>query len=373
MTMRRRRCAGYLLVAVSAASLLPLAGVNWAADPFYGADPAWNLIHEPAVERELKLSPATTSEFRAALDQCDTAFFPLRNKPPEEAARGVANTLARLTTTLEEILSEEQLQRLVEIQARQQGPRALLQPRLMALMDFTPEQKERLEKTISDTTAATRKLAEQATNGEPRERLEKQYAALQSDELKTVLGILSPLQQTTWRRFLGRDFDFTKLGHARYKAPELVDSGEWLNAEMPLTMSSLAGKVVVIHFYAFGCINCIRNYPTYIDWQERFRNRNVVIIGIHTPETTAEQNSHSVQEKAGEAGFTFPVLVDREKANWNAWGNSMWPSVYLVDKRGYLRHFWPGELKWQGATGDTWMQDRIEELLAEPSSIGDRP
>jgi hypothetical protein len=73
-----------------------------------------------------------------------------------------------------------------------------------------------------------------------------------------------------------------------------------------------------------------------------------------------------VKAKAEGAAFKFPVLIDNEKANWNAWGNSMWPSVYLVDKRGYVRYFWPGELKWEGATGDEWMGARIEELLAEP-------
>jgi len=75
-----------------------------------------------------------------------------------------------------------------------------------------------------------------------------------------------------------------------------------------------------------------------------------------------------VKTKADSAECEFPVLIDGTKANWNAWGNSMWPSVYLVDKRGYLRHFWPGELKWRGATGDQWMRERIEELLAEPAA-----
>ena len=110
------------------------------------------------------------------------------------------------------------------------------------------------------------------------------------------------------------------------------------------------------------------NYPVYLDWQERFRDRDAVILGIHTPETAAEQKSAAVTTKADRAGFDFPVLIDGTKANWNAWGNSMWPSVYLVDKRGYLRYFWRGELKWQGATGDQWMQERIEELLAEPAA-----
>jgi len=110
------------------------------------------------------------------------------------------------------------------------------------------------------------------------------------------------------------------------------------------------------------------NYPVCLDWQERFRDRDAVILGIHTPETAAEQKSAAVTTKADRAGFEFPVPIDGTKANWNAWGNSMWPSVYLVDKRGYLRYFWRGELKWQGATGDQWMQERIEELLAEPAA-----
>ena len=361
--MTRYCIAACVLVAMSAA--LP---TSRAADPFWGADPAWNLIHEPAVEKELKLSPAKSREFRRLLDEFDAKFFPLRNKPPNQAAKGVTETMADLTNRLQSLLSESQFRRLAEIQTRQQGTAALLRPGLMTLMDYDPQQKERLERVISETLAATKELEQRATNGEPREPLEKQYAALKQDELQKVLDILSPIQKSVWQKAVGRDFDFTKLGRAKFKAPELVDSGEWLNSEKPLTLDSLAGKVVVLQFYAFGCINCIRNFPTYLDWQERFRGKDVVIIGIHTPETAAEQDSTNVKEKAIEAGFKFPVLIDKTKANWNAWGNSMWPSVYLIDKQGYLRHFWPGELKWQGATGDVWMRERIEELLSEPAT-----
>ncbi len=338
-----------------------------AADPFWGADPAWSLIHEPAVEKELKLSPAKSREFRRLLDEFDGRFFPLRNRPQEEAAKGVTETLAALTDRLRSLLSEAQFRRLGEIQARQQGTAALLRSNVSALMDYTPEQKQQLERLISETLAASKHLEQRLKNGEPREPLEKEHAALKHEEFQKASGMLSPGQKSVWQRALGRDFDLARLGHAKFKAPELVDSDEWLNAE-PLRLESLAGSVVVLHFYAFGCINCIRNYPTYVEWQERFRDKSVVIIGIHTPETMAEQDSATVRERANEARFTFPVLIDKTKANWNAWGNSMWPSVYLVDKRGYLRHFWPGELKWQGATGDVWMRERIEELLAEPAS-----
>jgi len=360
--MPRFRRAAFALAATFL--ILP---VSRAADPFWGADPSWSLIHEPAVEKELKLAPAKSRQFRRLLDEFDARFFPLRNRPQEEAAKGVTETLADLTTRLRSLLSAAQFRRLAEIQTRQQGTEALLRPNLTTLMDYKPQQRDRLEQVIAETRGATKDLDQRLAQGEPREPLEKQYAELKQEELRTIAGILSPGQKSVWQKALGPDFDLTKLGQAKFKAPELVDSGEWLNSA-PLTLESLAGNVVVLHFYAFGCINCIRNFPTYLDWRERFRDRSVVIIGIHTPETDAEQNSATVREKAEAAGFTFPVLVDRTKANWNAWGNSMWPSVYLVDKRGYLRHFWPGELKWKGATGDVWMRERIEELLSEPAN-----
>ena len=348
--------------------LFAASGLGMAADPFWGADPAWSLIHEPAVERDLKLSPSTSRDLRRLLDEYDARFFPLRNKPSDEAAKSVSDAMARLTKKLQEILSEPQFRRLVEIQTRQQGTGALLRPGLSSLLDYTPKQKEELEQAVSEALAKTEDLEKRAGDGEPREPLQKQYTKIKQDELNKVIRILSPTQKSIWQKSLGRDFDLTKLGQARFKAPELVDSGEWLNSEKPLTLKSLAGKVVVLHFYAFGCINCIRNFPTYVDWQERFLGKDVVIIGIHTPETAAEQESATVRAKADGNAFTFPVLIDTTKANWNAWGNSMWPSVYLIDKRGYLRHFWPGELKWQGATGDVWMREKIEQLLAEPAA-----
>ena len=358
--MSRYGHAAFVLVAM--ALVLPSSR---AADPFWGADPAWNLIHEPAVEKELKLSPTQSREFRSLLDEFDARFFPLRNRPQEDAARGVTETLADLTTRLQSLLSEFQFRRFAEIQIRQQGTAALLSPGLAPPMDYTSQQKDALQQIISETLVATRELDQRAANGEPRGPLEQHYTTLKREELRKATGILSPVQKSIWQKALGRDFDLTKLGHAKFKAPELVDSGEWLNSE-PLTLKSLSGKVVVLHFYAFGCINCMRNYPTYLGWHQRFRDKHVVILGIHTPETSAEEDVAAVRRKAEGAAFQFPVLIDIAKANWNAWGNSMWPSVYLVDKRGYLRYFWPGELQWNGATGDEWMGAKIEELLAEP-------
>lgn len=90
-----------------------------------------------------------------------------------------------------------------------------------------------------------------------------------------------------------------------------------------------------------------------------------MVLGVHTPETSRERNIGNVRSEAREAGLTFPILVDNEKKNWDAWGNSMWPSVYLIDKRGYIRYWWYGELNWQGAEGERLLRKRIEELIAE--------
>ena len=92
---------------------------------------------------------------------------------------------------------------------------------------------------------------------------------------------------------------------------------------------------------------------------------SVVILGIHTPETSAEREVAAVRQKAAQEKFAFPICIDSKNENWNAWGNATWPSVYLVDKRGYVRAFWPGELRWQGATGDELLAKKIDALLAE--------
>ncbi|NUQ62173.1 MAG: redoxin domain-containing protein [Pirellulales bacterium] len=113
-------------------------------------------------------------------------------------------------------------------------------------------------------------------------------------------------------------------------------------------------------------MNCIRNYPWYKGWQESFAEKGLVVLGIHTPEGSSEHELDNVRRAAAESGLTFPILLDNEKLNWNAWGNSMWPSVYLIDQQGYVRYWWYGELNWQGAEGEKLLRKRIEEMLADP-------
>ena len=90
-----------------------------------------------------------------------------------------------------------------------------------------------------------------------------------------------------------------------------------------------------------------------------------MIVGVHTPETAREREVDQVRNVVTEEKFSFPVVVDNDKAHWNTWGNSVWPSVYLIDKQGRLRYWWYGELDWKGAGGQRIMGRLIEELLAE--------
>ena len=114
-------------------------------------------------------------------------------------------------------------------------------------------------------------------------------------------------------------------------------------------------------------MNCHRNYPWYRGWEESFGDQDLVIVGVHTPETESEAKSENVRQQVTKAQFTFPVVIDTDKAIWNDWGNSMWPSVYLVDKQGCIRYWWYGELNWKGNKGEEIMRQKIQQLLREPS------
>ena len=112
-------------------------------------------------------------------------------------------------------------------------------------------------------------------------------------------------------------------------------------------------------------MNCKRNYPWYRGWHEKYSDKGLTVVGIHTPETDGEKKIDAVREKVKENDIQYPVAVDNDWKNWDAWTNAVWPSMYLIDKQGFVRSWWYGELNWQGAEGEKIMREKIEELLAE--------
>jgi thiol-disulfide isomerase/thioredoxin len=151
-------------------------------------------------------------------------------------------------------------------------------------------------------------------------------------------------------------------GSTHASAPELTGVTEWINSK-PLTLAGQRGKVVVVHFWTNGCINCIHNYPHYRAWQEKYQDKkDFLILGIHTPEFDSERDVDRIKDRLAKNHLTFPVAVDNDRANWEAWGNQFWPALYLVDKTGHIRHRWEGEL---GEDGYKKVTQLIDELLDE--------
>ncbi|MGO4702533.1 thioredoxin family protein [Dyella sp. 2RAB6] len=140
------------------------------------------------------------------------------------------------------------------------------------------------------------------------------------------------------------------------QAPEFTGIDHWFNSP-PLSMSSLRGKVVLIDFWAYSCINCIRAMPHVEHLYETYKDQGLVVIGVHSPEFDFEHDPANVQAAIGRAGVTYPVAMDSGLSTWNAWHNQFWPAEYLVDRDGRLigHHY--------GEGGYDKMENAIQLLL----------
>ena len=129
-----------------------------------------------------------------------------------------------------------------------------------------------------------------------------------------------------------------------YAAPALAGLGPWINSE-PLTLAQLKGKVVLIDFWTYSCINCIRTLPYLLAWDKAYRDQGLVIIGVHTPEFEFEKNADNVRQAVARFGIHYPVALDSQYATWNNYNNSYWPAHYLIDKQGKVvyQHFGEGD------------------------------
>ena len=147
-------------------------------------------------------------------------------------------------------------------------------------------------------------------------------------------------------------------------APEFAGTQEWINGN-PLTMESLLGKVVLIDFWTYSCINCIRTLPFLQTWNERYTDEGLVIIGVHTPEFEFEKVFDNVVEATENMGVVWPVVQDNEFTVWRSYSNHAWPAKYLIDKDGVVRYRHFGE----GRYPET--EEEIRKLLAEVGSEAD--
>src|SRR5450759_5354615 len=142
------------------------------------------------------------------------------------------------------------------------------------------------------------------------------------------------------------------------QAPDFTGIDHWLNSQ-PLTMAGLRGKVVLVDFWTYSCINCIRTLPYIESWYQKYAADGLVIVGVHTPEFAFEHDTSNVQGAIARFGITYPVAQDNEYGTWTAFGNNYWPADYLIDANGHVRATHDGE-------GDyNTTEAEIRSLLAE--------
>ncbi|MGH8462682.1 MAG: thioredoxin family protein [Pseudomonas sp.] len=167
--------------------------------------------------------------------------------------------------------------------------------------------------------------------------------------LAAALGALS-----VGSRLIAGSSQLDKLG----PMPELSGAVQWLNSP-PLSREALKGKVVLVDFWTYDCVNCQRSLPYVNTWARRYADQGLVVIGVHTPEYDYENDIGNVREQVAKLGIQYPVAVDNRYAIWNAFGNQFWPAHYFVDAQGLVRavHFGEGAYDTQ--------EQVIQQLLAD--------
>src|SRR6188472_1683721 len=166
-----------------------------------------------------------------------------------------------------------------------------------------------------------------------------------------------------------------KLNTARFKqidksqfvkAPEFAQINGYINTpnnNSPITLSSLKGKVVLLYIWTYTCINSIRPMPYIDDWNQKYSDKGLVVVGVHSPEFQFEKNYDNVKDAVQRFGITYPVILDSEHGTWNAYGNNYWPRFYLIDTQGYIRYDHIGEGNYDQ------IENSIQSLVAERAAL----
>ncbi len=146
-------------------------------------------------------------------------------------------------------------------------------------------------------------------------------------------------------------------------APEPAGITDWINSG-PQTLAGLRGRVVLVHFWTFGCYNCRNVQPHVEAWYARYKEAGFTVLGIHTPELSFEKDIANVRTAVRDQGVLFPVGFDPQYTTWGAYHNGYWPAFYYVDKTGHIRHTHVGEGDYNG------QEQVIRQLLREPAASG---
>jgi thiol-disulfide isomerase/thioredoxin len=207
----------------------------------------------------------------------------------------------------------------------------------------------------------------------PEFQLEKNYTSMKS---AAQSGINRPviaagmIEQNHTMTATTMKLDTTQFRHIDksqfIKAPEFAQISGYINTpnnNSPITLSSLRGKVVLLYVWTYTCINSIRPMP-YIDvWNQKYSDKGLVVVGVHSPEFQFEKKYANVKDAVQRFGIRYPVILDSDHGTWNAYGNNYWPRFYLIDTQGYIRHDHIGEGNYDQ------IEKSIQSLVAERAAL----
>lgn len=172
-----------------------------------------------------------------------------------------------------------------------------------------------------------------------------------------VIIIFGQQFKQSFNHLLATNFNSQSTDTANYgPAPELIGLTDWLNSQ-PLNLSSLKGKVVLVDFWTYSCINCIRTLPYINSWYEKYHDDGLVVIGVHSPEFDFEKIPANVERAVKNYKINYPVALDNKFATWQAYQNHYWPAHYLIDQSGNIVYTHFGEGKYDV------MENKIRSLL----------
>jgi peroxiredoxin len=323
------------------------------------------MLRNDSVFNELKLSDDERVQVQAVLDRVDGDWWRSRNQQEAPRIATVSQLTSQVKAELKEILSAESFSRLQQLERQGLGTRMFLADDVASTLGLSPATVQKIASIAQDTTTKVAEIRKRAQAGEKTALLDAEQKRLVKKEQAGIVSLLTNGQKNRIVELTGAPFPFALLQRNLPRAPELTQTAEqWLQGT-PTSLAQLRGKVVAVHFYAYQCINCQRNLPHYSAWHKDYEDQGLVVIGIQTPETSRERDPALVAAAATQAAITYPLLMDAASENWKQWGTTMWPSVYLIDRQGYIRTWWQGEMNWQGNPGEQQMRGYLETLLKE--------
>lgn len=209
------------------------------------------LVRDPVVHNDLNLSTEQLRKVQAINDRIDESIWTTNNKRPEDRVAILRKAMTDTRREFSAVLSNEQVQRISQIELWVLGMKSLLRNDVATKMELNENQRSEVPQIIRTAQQKISELRKQLNEGGDATELNRQYRETATKQQQDIIALLTPEQKQTWVGILGKRVDVAKLGRIKFKAPDLHAASGWVNSE-PLTLDKLKGKVVALHFYAFA-------------------------------------------------------------------------------------------------------------------------